>query len=86
MSDEATPPFPSQPPTGPVIGLVFHQNGSAWEKVSIGDEWVAQIHHPKGSRYWNIHFREEIPPETYATRKACIAALKTRFAIGLEES
>jgi hypothetical protein len=62
-----------------VTPLVFDKDGSAWEKVSMGDEWVAQIHHPKGARHWNIHFREELPPETHPTRKACVEALTARF-------
>lgn len=73
------PPLPAQLPTVVDGGLVFTQNGSAWEKVSFGDEWVAQIHHEKGARDWDIHFRANIPLETYSTRKACVEALKERF-------
>jgi hypothetical protein len=76
---ESAPPLPAQP-TVYGDGLVIEKNGSAWEMVSINHEWVAQIHHPQGARNWNIHFREELPPETYSTRTACVEALKSRFS------
>jgi hypothetical protein len=75
---ELAPPLPDQP-TVFGDGLVIEKNGSAWEKVSVNHEWVAQIHHPQGARNWNIHFREELPPETYSTRTACVEALTSRF-------
>jgi len=78
MAGASAPPWPDQP-TVYGDGLVIEKNGSAWEKVSVGHEWVAQIHHPQGARNWNIHFRDEIPPETYPTRTACVEALTTRF-------
>ena len=73
------PPLPTQLPTVVDGGLVLTQDGSAWEKVSVDDEWVAQIHHEKGARDWDIHFRANIPLETYSTRKECVEALKARF-------
>ncbi len=78
VATQPVPPWPNQPT---VYGddLIIEKNGSAWEKVSVGHEWVAQIHHPQGARHWNIHFREEPPPETYTTRAACVEALKARF-------
>lgn len=53
-----------------------------WELVATGpgdDEWVARIHHPEGSSRWHVHFRADIPPESYATRKDAVAALEARF-------
>lgn len=83
-----TQPSWEPPPLVPgyATGLVFHKNGSAWEKVSVNGEWVAQIHHERGARDWDIHFREAIPWETYPTRKAAVAALKARFTPDEEDT
>lgn len=64
--------------------LTFKRSESGtWESVWTGagdDDWVAQIHHPKGARQWDVHFRDDIPPESYPTRKAAVTALEAHFA------
>lgn len=76
---QTAPPFPDHSPHYPTDGLVFHKNGTNWEVVSLNEKWIAQIHRPQGARNWHIHFRDEIPPETYPTRTACVEALTARF-------